>query len=130
MIMSTIGNGDVLLWLLEFFLFVVWFWLLITIFGDVFRDQDLSGGGKALWIIFVIVAPFLGIFVYLIVRGGGMAQRAVAAQQQAQDQMAAYARQAAASGSAADQIAQAKSLLDAGSIDQAEFDKLKAKALQ
>src|SRR3954463_15626110 len=76
MIFSTdFGNGDVLLWFFEIFLFVVWFWLLIAIFGDLFRDHELSGGVKALWAIFIIVVPFLGIFIYLIVRGGGMAAR-------------------------------------------------------
>ena len=129
MILSTIGDGDVFLFILEFFFFVIWFWLLLTIFGDLFRDHETSGGVKALWVIVVIVLPFLGILIYLIARGSGMAKRAAAAQQEMQSQMDAYVRQTAGSGSAADQIAQAKSLLDAGTIDQAEFDKLKAKAL-
>ena len=129
MILSTIGDGDVFLFFIEFFLFVIWFWLLITIFGDLFRDHELSGGMKAFWIFFVIILPFLGILVYLIARGNGMAGRAMKAQQEVQAQMDAYVRQTAASGSATEQIAQAKALLDAGTIDQAEFDKLKAKAL-
>ncbi len=129
MILSSIGDGDVFLFIFEFFLFVIWFWLLLTIFGDVFRDHEMSGGMKAFWCIFVIILPFLGIFIYLIARGGGMAQRAAKAQQDMQNQMDQYVRQTAGTGSAADQITQAKSLLDAGTIDQAEFDKLKAKAL-
>ncbi len=129
MILSTIGDGDVLLFFVEFFLFVIWFWLLITIFGDLFHDHEMSGGMKAVWIFFVIILPFLGILVYLIAHGSGMAGRAMKAQQEAQAQMDAYVRQTASAGSATDQIAQAKALLDAGTIDQAEFDKLKAKAL-
>ena len=124
------GNGDVLLWMFEFFLFVIWFWLLLTIFTDLFRDHELSGGAKALWIIFVIVVPFIGILVYLIARGHGMADRAAKAQARAQEQMNAQIRAAAGtSASPADQIAQAKSLLDSGAISQAEFDRLKAAAL-
>ena len=129
MILSTIGDGDVFLFFVEFFFFVIWFWLLITIFGDLFRDHEMSGGMKAFWCIFVIILPFLGIFIYLIVRGSGMAQRAAKAQQEMQKQMDDYVRQTATSGTSAEQIAQAKALLDAGTIDQGEFDKLKAKAL-
>jgi len=129
MVFSEVGNGSVFLWMFEFFMFVIWFWLLLTIFSDLFRDHEMSGGMKAVWCIFVIILPFLGIFVYLIARGGGMAGRAAAAQKQMQSQMDDYVRQTAGTGSAADQIAKAKELLDAGTIDQAEFDSLKAKAL-
>jgi len=126
----SFGNGDVLLWMFEFFLFVIWFWLLLTIFSDLFRDHEMSGGVKALWVIFVIVLPYIGILVYLIARGHGMAERAAKAQARAQEQMNAQIRAVAGtSSSAADQIAQAKSLLDSGAIDQAEFDKLRASAL-
>ena len=124
------GNGDVLLWMFEFFLFVIWFWLLLTIFTDLFRDHELSGGAKALWVIFVIVLPFLGILVYLIARGHGMAERAAKTQARAREQVDAQIREVAGTpASPADQIAQAKSLLDSGAINQAEYDKLKAKAL-
>lgn len=127
---TSFGNGDVFLWFVEFFLFVIWFWLLITIFGDLFRDHETSGGAKAFWVIFIIVIPFLGILVYLIARGGGMAARAAKSHQQAQEQFDTYVRNAAGSAqSPADQIAGAKSLLDSGAIDQSEFDRLKAKAL-
>ncbi len=129
---TSFGDGDVLLWMFEFFLFVIWFWLLLTIFSDLFRDHEMSGGTKALWVIFVVLLPYVGILVYLIARGHGMAERAAKAQALAQEQMNAQIRAVAgtsASTSAADQIAQAKSLLDSGAIDQAEFDKLKAKAL-
>jgi ABC-type multidrug transport system fused ATPase/permease subunit len=126
----NLGNGDVLLWMFEFFLFVIWFWLLLTIFGDLFRDDELSGGVKAVWVIFVVLVPYIGILVYLIARGRGMADRAARAHARAQEQMNAQIRAAAGtSASPSDQIAQAKSLLDSGAIDQAEFDKLKARAL-
>ena len=118
---TSFGDGDVLLWFVEFFLFMVWFWLLIVIFGDLFRDHDLSGGMKALWVIFVVIVLF---------RGSGMAARQTKAVQDARSQMDAQIRAAAGSSeSAAEQITKAKSLLDSGVIDQAEFDHLKAKAL-
>lgn len=121
-----------MLWIFEFFMFVIWFWLLLTVFADLFRDHELSGGVKALWVIFVVLIPFLGILVYLIVRGHGMADRAAKAQARAQEHMNAQIRAVAgtpAGGSSADQIAQTKALLDSGAIDQAEFDTLKARAL-
>ena len=130
MTLATIGNGEVLLWIFELFVFVVWFWLLITIFGDLFRDHEISGWEKAIWIFFVILLPFVGILVYLIVRGGGMAGRAAKAAQAAQEQFDSYVRQTAGAADPTDQIAKAKALLDSGAIDQAEFDRLKAKALQ
>ena len=68
---ATFGNGDILLWMLEFFLLVIWFWLLIVVFSDLFRDHDTSGWAKAFWVLFVVVLPYLGILVYLIVRGRG-----------------------------------------------------------
>jgi hypothetical protein len=126
---SSFGDGDVLLWMVEFFLFVIWFWLLVVIFSDLFRDHETSGGIKAVWAIFLIILPFLGILIYLIVRGHGMAGRAAAAQQAAQEQFNAQIRAAGSSTSAADQIAQAKALLDQGAINQSEFDALKATAL-
>jgi len=130
MILSTnFGNGDVLLWIFEFFMFVIWFWLLITIFGDLFRDHETSGVTKALWIILILFIPFFGILLYLIVRGNGMSRRAVAQMQDAQKQMDDYVRTTASAGSPADQIASAKALLDAGTITEAEFESLKAKAL-
>jgi hypothetical protein len=130
MLLADIGDGDVLLFILEFFMFVIWFWLLIVIFGDLFRDHETSGVVKAIWVIVIILLPFIGILIYLIVRGGGMAKRSAQAQADAQKQFDAYVKQAAGTGgSASDQIAQAKSLLDSGAIDQAEYDQLKSKAL-
>ncbi len=111
------------------FMWIIWFWLLISVFGDLFRDKETSGGMKAVWCIFVIIAPFLGVFVYLLARGGGMAERSMAQQQAAQAQFDSYVRETAASSGSAGEIAHAKKLLDEGTLTQAEFDALKAKAL-
>lgn len=121
---------QVLWWMLTFFAFIIWFWLLITVFADIFRRHDTSGFAKVLWIIFVIVLPFLGVFIYLIAEHQGMADRNVKqmeAQQQATD---AYIKSVAGSGGgAAAEIEKAKGLLDSGAISQQEFDAIKAKAL-
>ena len=127
---TTFGSGDILLFMLEFFLFIIWFWLLIAIFGDLFRDDETGGGAKALWVVFLILLPFLGILLYLIVRGKGMGTRQAAQMQAAQSAFDDRIRSAtSSSSSAADQIAKAKALLDSGAIDEAEFAKLKASAL-
>jgi hypothetical protein len=108
--------------------------LLIIVFSDLFRDHELSGWAKALWVIFVIIFPFLGIFVYLIARGGGMAKRAAAAQAQMDQQMRQYVQQAAAatpgaSASTADELAKLADLREKGVISEEEFQSLKAKAI-
>jgi hypothetical protein len=115
--------------MLVFFVWVLWFWLLFTVFADVFRRHDISGWGKTAWLIFVIILPFLGVFIYLIAESKGMAQRNIDRANQAQSQFNDYVRQAADSGGSAGQIAKAKELLDSGAITQAEFDSLKQKAL-
>lgn len=112
-----------------FFAWVFWFWLLITVFADLFRRHDISGGMKVLWTVFVIVLPFLGVFVYLISQGPGMAERRVADVQTAQSQFDAQVRAAAGAGGPAAEIDKAKQLLDSGAISQSEFDAIKAKAL-
>ena len=128
--LTSFGNGDVFLWFLEFFLFVIWFWLLLTIFGDLFRDHELSGGMKALWIVVLIILPYLGILIYLIARGHAMGKRAAKQNALIQEQLDARIRAAAGTTSSpTDQIAKAKSLLDSGAIDQAEFERLKGAAL-
>ena len=121
--------GQAMWTMLVFFCWILFFWLLFIVFGDLFRRTDISGWGKAGWTIFVILLPFLGILVYLIAEGKGMGERSVrdAAAQRAQVESQIQA--AAGGGSAADQIAKAKQLLDAGAITQAEYDALKAKAL-
>jgi Phospholipase_D-nuclease N-terminal/Short C-terminal domain len=119
------------LWdMLLVFAFVIWFWLLITVFSDVFRRHDIGGFAKTLWIIFVIILPYFGVFVYLIAEHKGMAERNVQAMQAQQDQMDSYVRSVAGSGGgAAAEIEKAKTLLDSGAITQSEFDSIKAKAL-
>jgi hypothetical protein len=123
-------NGSFLLALFEFFLFFAWFMCLFWILGDIFRSKDLGGGAKTLWVIFVIIIPWLGILVYLIARGHGMQERQLEQAREVQAAQAAYIKSVAApSGGAASQIADAKGLLDSGAITQAEFDQLKATAL-
>jgi hypothetical protein len=118
------------LWdVLVIFAFVIWFWLLIVVFGDVFRRRDISGWGKAAWIILVIILPYFGVFIYLIAEHDGMAERStqqLEAQQAVADQ---YIRSVSGSGGPASEIETAKNLLDSGAITQAEYDSLKAKAL-
>lgn len=115
--------------MLIFFAFVIWIWILITVLIDIFRRHDTSGFAKVLWIIFIIVLPYLGVFVYLIVEHTGMTERAVKQQEAAQSQMDKYVQSVAAQTDPAEQIAKAKSLLDTGTITQAEFDQIKQKAL-
>jgi hypothetical protein len=125
-------NGSFLLAMFEFFIFFAWLMCLFHVFGDIFRSQDLSGGAKTVWSLFVIVLPFLGVLVYLIARGGGMTTRALESQQQMQQQQAEYVRSVVATSggvSSAEQIASAKKLLDEGTITEAEFNQMKAKAL-
>ena len=124
-------NGSFLLALFEFFLFFAWFMCLFWVLGDIFRSRDIGGGAKTMWVIFVIVIPWLGILVYLIVRGHGMQQRQLDQAKEMQAAQAEYIKSVAgpSSNAAASQIADAKGLLDSGAITQAEFDQLKAKAL-
>ncbi|HEX5201630.1 SHOCT domain-containing protein [Paractinoplanes rhizophilus] len=126
-------NGSFLLALFEFFLFFAWFMCLFWIFGDLFRDKTVSGVGKTLWSLFLIILPLLGMLVYLIVRGGGMSDRALRDATEAQKRQEAYIRSVASPAdgkrSATEEIASAKSLLDSGAITAAEFDRLKANAL-
>lgn len=120
---------DVLWTMLVFFAWVIWFWMLIVILSDVFRRRDIGGGTKTLWTLFVIVAPFLGVFIYLLTNHDGMAERSMQQAKAQQAQMDDYVRTVASSGGAAGEIEKAKGLLDSGAITQAEFDSIKAKAL-
>ena len=120
---------DILGTMLIFFAWVIWFWLLVRVIGDVFRRHDISGWGKAGWTLFMIVAPFVGVLIYLIAHGQEMGKRDIEQVQAQRAQFDEYVKSAAAADGGAAQIAQAKSLLDSGTIDQAEFDALKAKAL-
>ena len=128
MVLADFGSGQVLWSMLWFFMFFIWIWLLITVFADIFRSHDMGGGAKALWVIFVIIAPFLGIFVYLIARGHKMSEHAMEAAQ-AQDAAAkAYIQQAAGTAaSPADELARLADLKAKGVITDDEFTKMKAK---
>jgi hypothetical protein len=129
MVLADWQVGEVFLSMLWFFLFFIWIWLLITVFADIFRDHTMSGWGKAAWVIFVILLPFLGIFVYLIARGSSMAERAAAQQQQTDAQFKQYVQSVATPSSPADELARLADLKAQGVISDAEFEQLKAKAL-
>jgi ABC-type cobalt transport system substrate-binding protein len=118
---------EVLWTLLVFFLWVSWFVLLFRVVGDVFRRRDISGGKKTLWLIFLVLVPFIGVFAYLIANSDDMARRNIEEVQAAQSQFDDYVR--SVSSGAAGEIESAKKLLDSGAITQAEFDAIKAKAL-
>ena len=130
--MSTIaaewGTGQVFWSMLWFFLWFVWIWLLIMVFADIFRSRDLSGWGKALWTIFVIVLPYLGVFIYLIARGHKMGEHA-AQDAAAQDAATREYIQSVTATSTADEVAKLAALKANGAISEAEYTELKAKAL-
>jgi ABC-type multidrug transport system fused ATPase/permease subunit len=113
----------------EIFLWVIWFWILITVFIDIFRSHDLSGWGKALWFLFVLIIPLVGVLVYLIVRGGSMHERTVQQAQRQDEQFRSYVQETAGSQSSADQLAKLADLRDRGVITAEEFDREKAKIL-
>jgi ABC-type multidrug transport system fused ATPase/permease subunit len=115
-----------ILWI---FGFIIWIWLLIMIFGDIFRSHDIGGWAKALWTIFVIVLPLLGILIYLIARGGGMHERAARQAQQQQQAFEAYVRQSAGTTNTADELAKLVDLKSSGALTDAEFEAQKAKLL-
>lgn len=116
--------------MLIFFLWILWFWLLFTVFADVFRRRDLSGWGKAGWLIFTILLPYLGVFVYLITQHDGMTERNVSQMRAQREQMDEYVRETAGTGGgAAAEIERAKALLDSGAINQSEYEAIKQKAL-
>lgn len=127
--LAEFGTGQVFWSFLWFFLFVIWIYLLIFLFSDIFRSKDLSGWGKALWSILIIVLPYIGIFAYLIARGGGMAQRQVEQAMEQKNAMDSYIRETSSGGSQADQLAQLADLHTAGKIDDAEYASAKAKVL-
>ena len=120
---------DILGTMLVFFGFVVWFWLLIRVFGDVFRRNDIGGWAKFFWSVFVIVIPLLGVLIYLIAQGEKIGERDMEAADAQKAEFDAYVRQTAGNGGPGNEIAQAKQLLDSGAISQAEFDRIKQQAL-
>ena len=115
--------------MLEIFFFIIWIYLLFIVFVDIFRSNDMGGLAKALWVIFVIVVPYLGVFVYLIARGGKMHERAAAQAQQQQTSFDSYVQQAAGGSSTADQLSKLADLKEKGTITEAEFAAEKAKLL-
>ena len=130
-IAEDFGTGQVFLSMLWFFLFFIWIWILITLFGDIFRSHDLSGWGKAGWTIFIIITPFLGALVYLIARGKSMQERSMNEAKRQDAEFRSYVRSAAGSDGqgTANEITQLAELRDKGVISEAEFQQAKAKAL-
>jgi ABC-type multidrug transport system fused ATPase/permease subunit len=128
-LLANFTLGDALLTVLEIFLFVAWLWILFTIIGDLFRDHQMSGWGKALWVVVLIFLPFLGALIYLIARGQGMRERMVKEQADMQKHMDEYIRETAASGSPVDELAKLSDLKAKGAISDEEFEKMKAKLL-
>ena len=131
MLASEFGTGQVFWSMLWFFLFFIWIWMLITVFGDIFHSRDLSGWGKALWSIFVIFLPYLGVFVYLIARGHKMQEHTLQAAKEQNAAFRSYVQDVTTSSAAspAAEIAQLADLRDKGVISDAEFQQAKAKAL-
>jgi len=131
MLASSYPVLDAFLTMLYFFLFIIWIWLLIMVFMDVFRSHDMGGWAKALWVIFIIVLPFLGVFVYLIARGGSMHERAAAQAAEQQKAFDQYVKQAAGTPgeSSADELHKLADLKSQGVLTDAEFEAQKAKIL-
>jgi hypothetical protein len=128
MVLADYTFGQALLTVLEVFLFAAWLMILFVIIGDLFRDHDLSGWGKAAWVIFLIFVPFLAALVYLIARGEGMRERSLAQQEEQRKQLDAYVRQAAGSGgSAADELTKLARLHDENKLSDEEFERAKSK---
>jgi hypothetical protein len=124
------GSGQVFWSMLWFFMFFIWIWLLITVFADIFRSHDMGGFAKTIWVLFVIIVPYLGVFVYLIARGHKMHEHAVEAAQAQNAAARAYIQEAAGtSGSPAEELSRLADLKAQGVISEEEFQKLKAKAV-
>jgi hypothetical protein len=115
--------------MIVFFAWIIWIWLLITIFADLFRRSDIGGWGKAGWVLVLLLLPFVGVLIYLIAQSRGMAERRGQEMQRAQSQFDDYVRTVSSQGQPADQIARGKQLLDSGAITMQEFEVLKQKAL-
>ena len=129
MLAYTYPLADLFGTMLGLFVFFIWFWLLIVVFSDIFRSRDLGGGSKMLWVLFVIILPFLGIFVYLIARGGKMHERAEAQAAQQQKAFDSYVKETAGASSSADQLAKLADLKQQGVLTDTEFEAQKAKLL-
>lgn len=129
MLFADIDFGEGLLFILEFFLLVAWFWILITIIGDLFRDHETSGVVKAVWVFFLIFLPFLGVLIYLIVRGNGMRDRTIKAQADAKKEFDGYVRDQAQAASPADELHKLNDLKEKGALSAEEYQQAKAKIL-
>ena len=129
MLLADISFGEGLLFIFEFFLLFAWIWILISIIGDLFRDHELSGVAKAVWVFFLVFLPFLGVLLYLIVRGNGMRDRTIKAQVDAKKEFDSYVREQAQTGSPADELHKLAELKDKGALSAEEFDQAKAKLL-
>ncbi len=127
--LADISFGEGLLFIFEFFLLFAWIWILISIIGDLFRDHELSGVAKAVWVFFLVFLPFLGVLLYLIVRGNGMRDRTIKAQVDAKKEFDSYVREQAQSGSPADELHKLAELKDKGALSAEEFERAKAKLL-
>jgi hypothetical protein len=128
MVLADYTFGQALLTVLEIFLLVAWFWILVTVISDLFRDHEMSGWGKAAWVLFLIILPFLGTLIYLIARGEGMRDRAIKEQADARKHFDSYVRETAGTSSV-DELHKLSELKQRGDISQAEFDQAKAKLL-
>ena len=127
--LATLSFGELLLLVLEFFLLFAWIWILFTVIADLFRDHQLSGVAKAVWVFFLVFLPFFGVLLYLIVRGGGMRDRTLKEQADAKKHFDEYVRQQAHGGGSADELHKLNELKEKGALSQAEFDQAKAKLL-
>lgn len=128
-LLADISFGEGLLFIFEFFLLFAWIWILISIIGDLFRDHELSGVAKAVWVFFLVFLPFLGALLYLIVRGDGMRDRAIKAQADTKKEFDSYVREQAQAASPADELHKLNELKASGALSAEEFDRAKAKLL-
>jgi len=126
--LADVSFGDLLLLVVEIFLFVIWIWILFAIIGDLFRDHELSGWAKAIWIVALVFLPFLGALIYLVARGTGMRERTIKAQAEAKQHFDEYVREQAHT-SPADELHKLNELREKGALSQVEFDQAKAKLL-
>lgn len=127
--LADFAFGELLLSILEFFLLFAWIWILITVIMDLFRDHKLSGTAKAVWVFFLVFLPVIGVLLYLIVRGGGMRDRALKEQADTKKHFDEYVREQAHAGSPAEELHKLNELKEKGALSQAEFDQAKAKLL-
>jgi hypothetical protein len=129
MLLADTSFGEGLLYIFEFFLLFAWIWILISVIGDLFRDHELSGVAKAVWVFFLVFLPFLGVLLYLIVRGNGMRDRTIKAQADAKKEFDSYVREQAHAGSPADELHKLAELKEKGALSSEEYDQAKAKLL-